>query len=253
MVAFGRPYTVKLTPLFGVKLRVEISSAFRSWPSIGKSRNVPAGNGLPLNVNNNTVATAFGFHSGTSDDFDAAIGIGTGPAGNTIFVTWAYTDAPNGVATSNTVDTVAPGGGIPNLIATGTVLVNGSTTTETRFGDYTSVSIDPSVSTGTCAVVANQYFAPGGAWRTRIARVGNCAPQPLISVPNLTDDTPDQAASDLSAVGLFLAGVVGVTDNQCNHLGTVLDQNPRPGTQISPGTGVTIFVGQPPPPPAQCP
>lgn len=206
-----------------------------------------------VNVTNNTVATAFGFHSGTSDDFDASIGIGLGPAGETVFVTWAYTDAPNGVATSNTVDTVAPGGGIPNLIGTGTVLVNGSSTTETRFGDYNSVSVDPSVSTGTCAVVTNQYFAAGGAWRTRVARVGNCAPQPLVSVPDLGGDTPGQAGSELSSVGLFLAGTVGVTDNTCNNLGTVLNQNPRPGTQVSPGTGVTIFVGQPPPPPQQCP
>jgi beta-lactam-binding protein with PASTA domain len=109
------------------------------------------------------------------------------------------------------------------------------------------------VSTGTCAVVANQYFAPGGTWRTRVARVGNCAPQPLVTVPNLTGDIPAQAASELSAVGLFLAGTVGVTDNFCNNLGTVLNQNPSPGTQVNPGTGVTIFIGQPPPPPAACP
>lgn len=148
---------------------------------------------------------------------------------------------------------MAPGGGIPNLIGTGTVLVNGSVTGQTRFGDYNSVSVDPSMATSTCAVVTNQYFAPGGSWRTRIARVGNCSPQPLVSVPDLTDDTPAQASSELSAVGLFLAGTNVVTDNQCNHLGTVLDQNPRPATQVGPGTGVSITIGQKPPPPFECP
>jgi beta-lactam-binding protein with PASTA domain len=55
-----------------------------------------------------------------------------------------------------------------------------------------------------------------------------------VSVPNLTDDTPAQASGELSTVGLFLAGTSVVTDNQCNHLGTVLDQNPRPGTRSAP-------------------
>src|SRR4051794_28607466 len=32
-----------------------------------------------------------------------------------------------------------------------------------------------------------------------------CSPQPLVSVPNLTDDTPAQASGELSTVGLFLA------------------------------------------------
>jgi hypothetical protein len=50
MVALGSPKTVKFTPLFGVKFRVDTSSARWSWPSIGKSRKVPAGNGPPLNV-----------------------------------------------------------------------------------------------------------------------------------------------------------------------------------------------------------
>ena len=64
---------------------------------------------------------------------------------------------------------VAPGGGVPNLIATGAVLVNGASTTQFRFGDYSSSTIDPTVASGSCALVAQQYFAAGGAWRTRIA------------------------------------------------------------------------------------
>lgn len=72
------------------------------------------------------------------------------------------------------MDSVNPGGGVPNLIGTGTVLVNGPVTGETRFGDYSSVAIDPTNGNGSCAVAAQQYFQSDGTWTTRIARVGTC-------------------------------------------------------------------------------
>ena len=56
---------------------------------------------------------AVAFRSGTSDDFNNPGG------GAFIFVNWAFTDTPNNFATSNTVDMVPPGGGVPNLIGTG--------------------------------------------------------------------------------------------------------------------------------------
>jgi hypothetical protein len=118
---------------------------------------------------------AIAYRSGTSDDFNPSVGVGNAPGGgNNIFVNWAYTDSPNNVAVSDTVDSVAPGAGVPNLIGTGTVLVNGAVTGQTRFGDYSSVAIDPSVAAGSCAVTAQQYFTTGGSWRTRLARLGTC-------------------------------------------------------------------------------
>ncbi|HKT00245.1 MAG TPA: PASTA domain-containing protein [Rugosimonospora sp.] len=207
-----------------------------------------------VNVSANTVATATAYHSGTSDDFDAALGIGLNPGGGVfVYLTWTYTDAPAGVAASDTVDGALVTGGIPNLIATGTVLVTGSTTTETRFGDYSSVSVDPTVSGGGCAVVADQYFGTNAQWRTRIARVGSCQPQPLAVVPNLAGDTTTQAASDLATNGLRLGAVSSVTDPTCNNIGTVLSQNPAAGTQLPPGSSVNIVIGTMPPPPFQCP
>jgi hypothetical protein len=128
---------------------------------------------IGLSASNATVAVAY--RSGTSDDFNPSVGVGNSPTGgNYIYVNWAYTDTPAGVATSDTVDSVAPGGGVPNLIGTGTVLVNGSSTNETRFGDFSSVAIDPAVGAGSCAVAAQQYFASDGTWSTRIARLGSC-------------------------------------------------------------------------------
>jgi len=128
-----------------------------------------------ISIAGNTATVAVAFRSGTSDDFNPSVGIGISPTGgDSIFVNWAYTDTPNNIATSDTVDAVNPGGGVPNLIGTGVVLVSGSATTEFRFGDYSSVAIDPTVAAGTCALAAQQYFAPGGAWRTRLARLGTC-------------------------------------------------------------------------------
>jgi hypothetical protein len=112
----------------------------------------------------------------TSDDFNASIGVGFGPpnSGETIFLNWAETDAPNGIATTDRVDSFGPGVAVHDLFGTGRVLVSGSTTNQGAFGDYSSVAIDPAVRSGACAVTAQQYFAPDGSWQTRIARVGAC-------------------------------------------------------------------------------
>lgn len=128
-----------------------------------------------ISISANTATVAVAYRSGTSDDFNPSVGIGISPSGgDSIYVNWAYTDSSAGVATSDTVDTVVPGGGVPNLIGTGTVLINGAVTGESRFGDYSSVALDPTVAAGTCAVAAQQYFSAGGSWATRIARVGSC-------------------------------------------------------------------------------
>lgn len=128
-----------------------------------------------IGIAGNTATVAEAFRSGTSDDFNPSVGVGNNPGGgNFIYVNWAYTDTPAGVATSDTIDSVAPGAGVPNLIGTGTVLVNGVSTDETRFGDFSSVAIDPANASGSCAVTAQQYFQSGGQWATRIGRVGTC-------------------------------------------------------------------------------
>jgi hypothetical protein len=126
----------------------------------------------------NTVTAQLAYHSGTSDDFNPSLGaFETSPNAFYIWLNWAYTDAPACVNTSVTVNGVAPGGGVPALIATDLTLVSGSvTTTNTRFGDYSSVHVDPVAASGTCpagrtALLAQQYFNSGGSWATRLARV----------------------------------------------------------------------------------
>lgn len=130
-----------------------------------------------LSLIDGSITEALAYHTNTSDDFNPSIGVGNNPGGgNFIFVNWAYTDSSVGTAASVTIDSVAPHGGVPDLVGSGSTLATGSrTTVESRFGDYSSVAIDPSVAAGSCAVATQQYFAPAGTWKTRIVRVGRCA------------------------------------------------------------------------------
>ena len=205
-----------------------------------------------VNVSTNAVTTAIAYHSATSDDFNPSLAVGLSGNGPVVYLNWAFTDAPNQLATSDVVDSLPAGQPITNLIGTGTVLVNGgTTTTETRFGDFSSVSIDPSIPAGGCAWTAQQYFTSTGDWTSRLARVGAC--QPPAVVPDLSGDSTSVAASALSAAGLTLGQVTTVNDNTCNNIGTVMSQNPGAGTQVVAGTAVNITIGQKPPPPFQCP
>jgi hypothetical protein len=117
-----------------------------------------------------------------SDDFNPSIGVGFRQvngllaAGDFVFVNWASADAANHIPTTDMVQSfnAGEGRGVSNFIGAGTVVVRGATTTESHFGDYSSVAIDPS-KPGTCAVTAQQYFGPVGEWRSRVARFGpNC-------------------------------------------------------------------------------
>lgn len=132
-----------------------------------------------INVANDQIETALAFHDTTSDDFNPSIGVS--PASSTtdnVWVNWAYTDSPNGVATSDAVAGVAPGQGVPDLAGVDLTLVNGSaTTTNTEFGRYSSVAIDPSGTSscpaGLTALSAQEFFS-GNQWTTELARTTFC-------------------------------------------------------------------------------
>src|SRR5262249_47668113 len=158
------------------------------------------------------------------------LAVGLNPSGTNVFVNWAFTDAKAGIATSDVIDMLRAGQSIANLIGTGAVYAAGSTTIQTRFGDFSSVSLDPQVSGGTCAVATQQYFSTNGSWKTRLARVGNCQLQPPVLVPDVRNDRLTQAGQVLAAAGLTVGQVSNVLDPTCNNIGTVLRQNPVPGT-----------------------
>lgn len=144
-------------------------------------------NGFPsvqygaVNVTSNSVSTAAAFHGPKSDDFNPSLGLfQTGANSVRIWLNWAYTASGGGVPTSDVVNVVLPGGGLPNLTGTELRLIKGSVTTSNfRFGDFSSVEIDPVATSSTCglgktAVLAQEYFNSSGKWVTRIARTSFC-------------------------------------------------------------------------------
>jgi hypothetical protein len=166
-----------------------------------------------VNVSTNTVATAMAFRSSTSDDFNPSLAVGLGPSGTSVFLNWAFTDAPAGTATSDVIDMLPAGQPIANLIGTGAVYAAGSTTSQFRFGDFSSVSVDPQVPGGTCAVATQQYFSDEGTWKTRLARVGTCPPPvPVVLVPDVRNDDLAEAGQVLAAAGLTVGQVTDVLD-----------------------------------------
>lgn len=72
-------------------------------------------------------------------------------------------------------------------------------------------------------------------------------------VPNLKGDTPAGAHLALQAAGLVVGTISYVTDYSCNNIGRVSDQDPPAGTTVHYGSGVSITIGERPPPPHVCP
>jgi len=134
-----------------------------------------------IGVLSNSAFVATAFHSATSDDFNPSIGVADAGS-NAIYawVNWAYTDTPRFVSTSDTINGVLPGAGVPNLIGTDRTLVTGfRTSSNFRFGDFSSVEVDPTAATGSCpagrtAVTNQEYFTANGQWATRVARLSFC-------------------------------------------------------------------------------
>jgi hypothetical protein len=180
---------VTLDPLDGRIVWAPVQAANSTFVWFTHGQNIAGFPGIrwgAINTATNTVTVANAFHSGTSDDFNPSLAaFETAPNAFFIWVNWAYTDiqVAAGAAciaasrnTSVALNGVAPGGGVPALIATDITLVIGTmTTNNTRFGDYSSVHIDPSA-TGTCpagqtALTAQQYFLNNTNWATRLSRV----------------------------------------------------------------------------------
>jgi hypothetical protein len=134
-----------------------------------------------ISVLSNAAFVATAYHSTTSDDFNPSIGVAD--AGSNViyaWLNWAYTDTVNGLSASDTIDGVMPGAGVPDLLGTDLTLKHGgSTSSNFRFGDYSSVEVDPEAASATCpagrtAVTNQEYFTSHGIWSTRLARLSFC-------------------------------------------------------------------------------
>jgi hypothetical protein len=126
-----------------------------------------------VDTGNNTVVTTWAFHSGSSDDFNPSLAVGIDPHGETVYLTWAFTDTAAGTATSAVFASGDASQPIVKIAGAGTIYSpSGGVSTQGRFGDFSSVSVDPSVSG--CAFATQQYFGANGNWRSRIAPIGQC-------------------------------------------------------------------------------
>jgi hypothetical protein len=134
-----------------------------------------------INVNSGAVTDAVAFHTSSSDDFNHTVGVSDRGSGTVaIWVNWAYTSPSAGVPVSDTINGVAPGGGVPNLTGTDLTLVTGvSATSISTFGAYSSVEIDPVASSSSCpagltALSAQEYFTSASQWATVLSRTSFC-------------------------------------------------------------------------------
>jgi eukaryotic-like serine/threonine-protein kinase len=95
--------------------------------------------------------------------------------------------------------------------------------------------------------VVAQRPAPGtsvkSGSRVRINVSSGAHPQPLTPVPDVTGEDEASATSDLQAAG-FQVQVVDQPTTDPNQDGTVVDEDPPPGTRIPGGSQVTIYVAR---------
>jgi hypothetical protein len=185
---------------------------------------------------------ALAHHSATSADFNPSIGVGLAPNGvETVFLNWVFTDTVAGVGVTDTVDSfLYNGGSLPNRFGVDFPLVTGSVTSlSDRFGDYSSVAVDPAVSNGTCAVTDQQYFTASNNWASRIARV--CG-QSQSTVPNVAGGTV--ASAQAALVAAFLRGDSTTTTTACDpgSQGLVIGSSPPAGQVTGIGSEVTLVV-----------
>jgi hypothetical protein len=140
-----------------------------------------------VNGNSNALdASGFFYYSGPSNDFNPSIagswvgGTASNPIGQ-MFFTWtmtvpgslnAYVMGSGRLATDST--TTTGGGGF----AASATFYNPSTDTVERWGDYSSVSLDPIPATG-CGLgnrawIVNEKILGTGTWGSQIGRLGFC-------------------------------------------------------------------------------
>src|SRR5262249_11051545 len=190
------------------------------------------------------VAVSQANHSTSSADFNPSIGVGLNPNGSEeVFLNWAYDDVSQGIKVSDTDASFIWSGG--NL--TGTVgdvtMVTGGSTNSLRFGDYSSVAVDPAVADGSCAITAQQYFTSTGDWTTRVARL--CGPT-QIRVPDVTGDLVGDATSALQDAGL-VAGSISMATS-CDVLpGEIIRTIPPAGDLVAVGSTVRLVESSGPP------
>jgi hypothetical protein len=194
----------------------------------------------------NTLRFAQVSHLPDSADFNPSIGIGVAPNGvDTVFLNWSTIDIAQGLPASPAAAVLLyDGGSLPAVQNTDRILATGlSTTHDENAAFYSAVSVDPTVTSGTCAVTTQQYWgaSSGGHdfWRTRLA--GMCGPA-QVTVPSLNGDTAAAAQSALQDAFLATGPQDQTTACSPSLNGLVSSTSPDAATMVPLGSPVTLHI-----------
>jgi PASTA domain len=132
----------------------------------------------------------------------------------------------------------------PNLLGQDTTLRTGTSvatpdTEVLRFGDFSSVAVDPSVSGGTCAITAQQYFGQAGPWVSHLSRL--CGVQ-HVTVHNVLGGTVSAARTVLTAAGLRGDNLTTTTACDPSSQNLVVATSPMVTNQAEIGSQVTLIT-----------
>lgn len=195
-----------------------------------------------MDTGSNALTFAQAGHDSTSADFDPSIGVGL--AGNgveTVWLNWATTDATQSISLSPTVATMLyNGGSLPNLQTADTITVVGGTpSTDWQASTRSSVALDPTSASGSCAVTAQQYFSDSNQQATQLTRV--CGPS-TVRVPNVAGGSVAQAQAAIHSA--FLTPGPTATTTACSPAQDNLVAGTTPAIgQFAPiGSSVTINI-----------
>jgi len=113
------------------------------------------------------------FDGVTQANCETKTGTTTSCGGQPPDMNWAFTDSMAGTPTTAVFAAGDANGPLVAIAGAGTPFTSGGgVTSQTRFGDFSSVSVDPNVSG--CAFATQQYFATDGGWKTRVAPIRTC-------------------------------------------------------------------------------
>ena len=194
----------------------------------------------------NTLRFAPASHLPDSADFNPSIGIGVAPNGvDTVYLNWSTVDIAQGLPASPTAALLLyDGGSLPALQNADRILTTGlSTIHDENFAFWSAVSVDPAVTSGTCAVTTQQYWGASARghdfWHTRLTRM--CGPAQE-AVPSLNGATVAGAQAALQDA--FLAAGPQDQTTACSPSlnGLVSATSPDATTMVPLGSAVALHV-----------
>jgi hypothetical protein len=185
-------------------------------------------------VRNNTAGSFF------NSLLDPSIGVGRNTDGSeSVFVNYAYTGVSSDLPVTSAVKSFASffGASPSDFGGVQDILIGANAKPSRAEFAGSSVAIDPSVTDGTCAVLAQEYFSSGGDWDTRLARV--CGATDPARVPGVIGESLSDAVETLSS-RQFVPVPTSTSACPASANLKVIATSPAPGVPVPYGSTVTV-------------